>query len=219
MKKNLGVIFLLGLSCVYGVTVAPAEEQSVNSSNVAVVSYAMDVNVLPQTGLLKVKAGVGLSSDKEGIAKLNFELSDQFKIGKITQADKPLNFSQDKWKITVDGVKVLQNPPPLVWEYEGTFIPPYKSDSMSDVIVYPDEVRLTYTSHWYPELRWPPQSMIKPSSKLFVEVPDGFTAISGDYQEAQPIHKNGRILYQYASSTNGSLSFVIAKYARTSIPW
>jgi hypothetical protein len=90
---------------------------------------------------------------------------------------------------------------------------------MEDVIVYEDEIRLTYTSHWYPEPAWPSQLVIKPSSRLSLEVPEGFTVVSGDSREYPPRHRRGRTLYQYASRTHGSLSFAAAQYNKTTVPW
>jgi len=191
----------------------------VDSSNVAVTSYSMDVEVFPRTHLLRVKATLALTSKKDGVAQLRFKLRKQFKVEKITQADKPLEFSRDNWNMTVEGIQVAQNSPSLVWEYQGTFKPPFRSDSMEDVIVYEDEIRLTYTSHWYPEPAWSSQLVIKPSSRLSLEVPEGFSVVSGDSREHPPRHRDGRVLYQYASRTHGSLSFVAAQYAKTTIPW
>ena len=192
---------------------------AVDSSDVAVSSYSMEVNIRPQAHLLKVKAVLVLTSKEDGVARLIFELRDQFKVEKITQADKPLQFSQSDWNITVEGIQVAQNSPLLIWEYQGTFKPPFESDSMEDVIVYADEIRLTYTSHWYPKPVWSSQHAIKPFSRLTVEVPEGFTVVSGDSQEHPPRRRDGRILYQYASRTHGSLSFAAAQYTKTAIPW
>ncbi|MHC4647034.1 MAG: M1 family metallopeptidase [Planctomycetota bacterium] len=199
---------------------APTEKQSaVEPSDVKVTSYSMEVEIHPETHLLKLKATLALTAKEAGPASLSFELRDQFMVEKITQADKPLRFSQNDWNVTVEAIKVGQNSPPLIWQYQGTFKPPFESDSMEDVIVYADEIRLTCTSHWYPKPAWACEPSIRPSSRLRVEVPEGFTVVSGAGQEHPPRSHDGRILYQYASPTNGSLSFAAAQYAKTAIPW
>jgi hypothetical protein len=195
------------------------EKGTTDSSKIALTSYSMDVNIFPQTHLLKVKATLTLTSKKVGVVQLRFKIRKQFRVETITQADKPLEFTQNNWNVTIEGIQVAQNPPPLVWYYQGTFKPPFKSDSMSDVILYAGEIRLTCTSHWYPEPAWSPQLVIKPSSRLSVEVPERFSVVSGDVQEHQPRQCNGRILYRYASHTHGSLSFVATQYTKTAIPW
>ncbi|MHC4575353.1 MAG: M1 family metallopeptidase, partial [Planctomycetota bacterium] len=105
------------------------------------------------------------------------------------------------------------------WQYQGAFKPPFDSDSMEDVIVYADEIRLTFTSHWYPKPLWSSRHAIRPSSRLAVQVPEGFMVVSGGRQQHPPLRRDGQVLYRYASTTNGSLSFAAARYAKTSIPW
>ena len=200
-------------------SVRTSEQTTLDSSDVVISSYTMDVDIFPQRYLLKVKAVLALTSKKPGVGQLCLRLRNEFRVEKITQADKNLQFSQDDWDVTVQGVHVAQNSPPLIWEYKGTFKPPFESDSMSDVILYSDEIRLTHSSHWYPELIRSSELAVRPSSRLSVEVPEGFTVVSGARQEHPPRRRNGRILYQYASRTNGSLSFAAAQYARTAIPW
>ncbi len=195
------------------------EQATVDSAGATVTSYSMEVEIHPEAHLLKAKATLVLTSKEDGLARLSFELRDQFKVEKVTQADKPLRFSRKDSNITVAGVQVAGNSQPLIWEYEGTFKPPFESDSMEDVIVYADEIRLTYTSHWYPKPVWSSGHAIRPSSRLKVDVPEGFTVVSGAVQEHLPGRRDGRVVYQYASPTNGSLSFAAAPYARTAIPW
>ena len=219
MSKGQYLITVVLVLCLAVGTCWTNEQAAVDSSNVAVTSYSIDVNIFPQTHLLKVKATLALTSGTDGVAGLSFRLRNQFKVEKIAQSDKPLWFSQNGWNITVEGIQVAQNPPPLVWHYQGTFKPPFKSDSMSDVILYADEIRLTYTSHWYPEPAWSSQLAIKPSSRLSAQVPEGFIVVSGDRQEYPPRRRNSRILYRCASRTHGSLSFAAAQYTKTAIPW
>ena len=195
------------------------EQPTVDSAGVTVTSYSMDVEIHPEAHLLKVRATLALTSKRDGVGRLTFKLRDQFELGQVTQADRPLRFSQDEWDVTVEGIQVAQNSPPLIWEYQGTFRPPFESDSMEDVIVYADEIRLTCTSHWYPKPAWSSHLAIRPSSRLQVEVPEAFTVVSGAGQEHPRHRRDGRVLYQYASTTNGSLSFTAAQYARTNIPW
>ncbi|MHC4558011.1 MAG: M1 family metallopeptidase [Planctomycetota bacterium] len=214
------LVLFLAISLGWRPGLCRADEQAiVDSSNVAITSYSMEVEIFPKAHLLKVKAMLALTSKEDEVTELTFRLRDQFKVEKVTQAEKPLQFSQNGWSVTVEGIQVAQNPPPLVWQYQGVFKPPFASDSMSDVIVYADEIRLTYTSHWYPETAWSSGRVIKPSSRLSVEVPEGFTVVSGDHQESPPRSRNGRILYQYASRTHGSLSFAAAQYTKVAIPW
>ncbi len=179
----------------------------------------MGVSAYPDRGLLKVKAAVVLEAQEDGIVPLRFRLREAFEVEKITQDGQELVFTRDGWDVTVEGVKVGADSTPLTWQYGGVFAPPYKSDSMEDVIVYPDEIRLTKTSHWYPEPRWRSRHPARPSSKISVAVPQGFVVVSGDHQEQKPEHRADRVLYRYASPTDGSLSFVAARFARTIVPW
>ena len=188
-------------------------------SETALISYDMAVEAFPESHQLSIRAAVGLYSKKVGDAQLIFILQEQFKVEKVTQADKSLQFIRDKEKIIVKGIRLKENSSPLIFHYHGNFKPPFNSDSMANVIIYEDEVRITFTSGWYPEAGWISQLVTKPSSKLSVEVPEGFTVISGDYQKRPACKSGGRIRYEYSSRTHGSLSFIALKCDHLSIPW
>ncbi len=188
-----------------------------------VVSYHMDVDVHPERHFLKIKATVQLTAQEARIAPVSFDLSGDFKITDVWQGEESLQFRQEANQTTVEGFHWGPESKPLVVEYEGVFTPPYKSDSMENVIVHANEIRVTKTSHWYPEL--PLYSLdevvSKPmaSSRLSVLVPEGFWVVSGDEQIAEPQSRHGHIRFEYASDTTGALSFCAARYERATIPW
>jgi hypothetical protein len=181
-------------------------------------AYQVSVKVYPEKHLLSVTAVVRIAAENDQKTSLAFEISPSFRIKTITQGKQSLKFSRNGSRVGVADAQVGPHAESFTWEYEGTFQPPYSSDSMEDIIVYADEVRLTFTSHWYPILNGDSGSP-PPSSSIAVEVPEGFMVVSGDREVHPPTQETGRIRFEYASDTHGSLSFCAAPYQKKSVLW
>ena len=199
--------FLAGAAAVLG-----AASKTQEKPTVGIGAYHLEVKAYPETHRLVITATEPLTGQAIEPVTLAFSLHQDFKVKHVTQGERTLPFTQAGSTIRVSGVRTGSNAPPLHWEYEGTFDPPpYKFDSMRAIIVAADEVRVSYTAPWFPELKNPGETN-RPASSLAIEVPEGFVTACGDDEAQPPKTAAGRTRYEFASSGHGSLSFCAARY-------
>lgn len=182
-----------------------------------VKSYDVNLKVFPGQHVMRVRVEMDLACDQEHRATLAFRLLNAFKVITIKQGGRPLAYTQQaENKISVSAVQVGPHCPSLVWEYEGGVHTQPDGDYTSEVIMYDEEVRPAVHSAWYPQLQ-AARLARTPSSKLTIEVPKDYLVVAGDEMARPPQFKADRVVFCYASSGNGSLSFVAAPMKRISI--